>query len=264
MRAAYPVRHFLVFFILSVLLIFLDGQGVLAPLRRGAQTVTLPAKNTLFIFKKSLLSPLQTFSSKQEAGQKIAELEGKIASLSAQLGQKQALERENEELRRLLGAPLSSSWKFAPARVVNKQADILLVTADFAPEAGTPVIIPADRGAIFVGRVEEVLGREAKVVLGTHETSKIPAYAMTADGTKTAAGIVMGDGESAVLDQVLTGEALEQGFLVLTTGETGLPPDLLIGEVEKVIAEESRVWKRAKIKLAMREVSEFVFFLTEY
>lgn len=132
----------LFWFLLALLIFFLDTREVFEPLRTAVQSVTIPVKAGLASSRESALSPFRFILLSRQKGEKITELEEKIASLSATLARVHSIEEENEKLRKLLGAPLPSSWKFSPARVVAQEEDILVLISDYNPTEGTPVIVP--------------------------------------------------------------------------------------------------------------------------
>lgn len=242
----------LFFFYLSaaLLLVFLDNKGIVSPLRNVAQNLTIPPKSALFGLKKA---------ADLKGGERIGELEKEVNALRAQYAKMMVLEEENERLRKLLGSPLPASWKFTVSRVISKEEDFL-ITENTEAQKGMSVIIPADKGGILVGKVYEVRGREVKIMLPSHPDSRIPAFVRNEQGVKTASGIVVGEGRNAKLDQVLTSESLDKGYLVLTSGEGGVPPDLLIGEIDKVKREEGKAWQTAVLNLSLGN-PDYVFFL---
>lgn len=265
-------RDLFLYIILSVALIFLDSRGTFSPLRQAFQALTIPIKNSLYQTKQSFGAPFAFIARDVEEGRTLVRLEEEIASLSAQVMRTKALEEENENLRRLLGAPLPNLWKFIPARVVTREEDVIIVSGTPGQGEGTPVIVPASgneqniaTGGILIGKVRQVLGRETKVILPTHPGSRIPVFTRRAiTGARQASGILIGDKGSAILDQVLTGESLQSGDFVITSGGAGLPPDLLIGTVEEVLGPGSRAWQRASVKMALEEIPEYVFLISEY
>lgn len=248
----------------SLLLFLLDGQAVFSPLRSAVQAATIPLKAGLFDIREQVVLPFQQIFLARQKGEQIAGMQDKVSSLSAQIAQLESVEEENERLRILLGAPLSPAWKFAPAQVVARQENELILTSDYVASAGTAVIVPKAReAALLVGVVSNIQGREIRVILPSHQNFRIPAYVRPATGgAKTASGIVSGETGKVILSQVVSGESLEQGSLVLTKN-TNLPPDLLIGEIEKVLPHGGQTFKKARVKVAY-ETSEIVFFVTEY
>ena len=255
----------IVYLLLAVLLYFLDSRGTLGSVHSATQALTTPVRSFLFNTKQNILSPLSVFSDSSKQEQRVKELEEKNASLSAQLAKLTGLQEENEKMRRLLGTDLPPSWQFATARVVTVTADTLVLTSDHAPQDDTSVITTKESG-IFVGRVQEVKGKEVQILLPSHSSSKIPVIVRDSEsGLRQASGIGVGRGGRAVLEQVLTSEQIKEGDLILTSGEGGVPEELLLGYVAEVSRVEGAAWQQAEIKSAVDlDDLDFVFFVTKF
>lgn len=261
------MKLFFFYFFFSLFLIFLDSKGIISPLRGLTQTLTVPFNLLLFELKTAAASPLRFILEDSQAGERVSKLEEKVSRLTAENARVKALQQENERLRQLLGSPLAPSWKFTPGRVITQQGDFLIVTSaatNASIAKGTPVIVSADGGGILVGKVHQVLGHELKIMLPSHPEARIPSFVRGKDGAKTASGIVVGEARTASLEQVLTSEKLQNDYPVFTTGEAGFPADLLIGEITEISGEEGRAWQKAKLRLSLRDLPEYVFFVTEY
>lgn len=254
-----------IFYLLfSVFIYFLDSRGTLNFVHKSAQVLTIPVRSSLFDARNAVLSPLAVFSSSEQNMARIKELEGKVASLSSQLADQKALEEENAKMRRLLGTNLPPNWQFASARVVSVSSDTMSVTSDYGATSGTPVLAASESG-VLVGRTEKVVGKEVHVQLPTHISSKIPVIVRGQDGSRRAAGIIVGQGGTARLEQVLASESLETGDLILTSGDAGLPPELLVGYVDKITKNEASPWQEAGVKSAINvQALDFVFFVTKF
>jgi len=62
-----------------------------------------------------------------------------------------------------------------------------------------------------------------------------------------ARGILTGHSGSLLLDKVLQAEDIREGDLVTTSGEDDWLPDLLIGQIEEVLAEPAEIYKKAQV-----------------
>lgn len=259
------IYYLAIFYLLfSIFIYFLDSRGTLDFVHRGAQILTIPVRSWLYDSRVTLLSPLSVFSNSAKQSDQIRELEGRAASLSSQLADQKALEEENAKMRRLLGTNLPPNWQFAPARVVSISGDVMNVVSDYNAGVGTPVLTTSE-GGVLVGRVEKVVGRQTLVTLPTNISSKIPVIVRGQDGTRRASGIVVGQGGTARLEQVLSSESLETGDLILTSGDANLPPELLVGYVDKVSRNETSPWQEAGVKSAINISGlDYVFFVTKY
>lgn len=239
-RPAQKSIYLLVFyFVISSLFLFLDSRGSLGGLHIVGQRVTTPLEERLYGGKTEVLGRFGGLGRLGKEEKNTQYLEERIAFLEGQIGQMGALREENERMRYLLGAGLSANWRFEPLRVFSIYADLVNVggIGEIGGMRGKIVIATEGKGGIYVGRVEKVVGQQAEVFLPTKDGEKIPVRVRNRDtGEVRASGILVGRGEDMIIDQVLTGEVLEEGDLVLTAGdERGVPPELLIGYVARIL-----------------------------
>lgn len=262
-------RIHLVFFVFAIILILLEKNSYLTFLHEFGQKFFSPVRTNLIHIAKGA-SGIISFASSGKMQEKILQLEALNAQLYSEAANVRALEEENMESRRLLGSNLPGSWKFNAGKVIWALGDSLYITADPLPEPGVTVIYTQDTGqvpiGVYVGRVNSNVGGEREVILPTNQNSKIPAIvrdAKTRD--RRAGGILLGRGGAVILDQVLTGESLNVGDLVLTSGEAGVPPELLVGFIESVLDSKNTAVRQAEVKLAVEpKTLEYVFFVTKY
>jgi len=112
---------------------------------------------------------------------------------------------------------------------------------------------------IFIGKIAKGSPKKSLVVLPLDPDSKIPAK------TNRAKGILTGEFQAQLLlKEVLHEETLQEGDLVLTTGEGDLEANLVLGEVEDVFKNEKELFQEAKVKpLLDLSKLETVFILKE-
>ncbi|MBI2007290.1 MAG: rod shape-determining protein MreC [Candidatus Blackburnbacteria bacterium] len=254
---------FIFYFLFSISIIYADRRGFLADLHRFAQGVTTPVGSQLFRARVALFAPFSGFSSENEKDKKIREMEAENAGLLAKLASLKGVEEENVRARHLLGATLPPSWHFEPARVVSVFADKMFLTSDTVPSLGMPVITSGDKGGVFLGLVENVSGKKATVVLPTSESAKNTVLIRDGEtGERHGAGILVGQGR-LTLEQVLASETINEGDIVVTSGE-GLPPELLVGYVTKVL-EIKGAFQEAEVEPAVDPAKlDFVFLITRF
>lgn len=255
---------FIFYFLLSLLIIFADKRGFLADLHRFAQGFTIPVESRLFALRRTLISPFSVLFSTGDKDKRIQELEKENALLLGQLSQLKSVEEENEKARHLLGASLPPSWRFEPARVVSSFASRIYLTADFKPKQGTPVITSQEKSGVLVGQVKKVLGEKIEVILSTSDLFKTTVLVRDKEtGERRAAGILVGQAGRLKLEQVLTSETVEEGDMVVTSGE-GLPPELLIGFISKVF-ENHGTFQEAEVNYPVDLAKlDFVFLVTKF
>lgn len=244
------------YFVAGGLLLFGDLRGFLRPVHVFAQAITIPVESRFFRGKEETLGKLGSLGELgEDKNQRIQELEERNALLSSQIAQIGSLRTENEHMRNLLGSSLPSSWKFTPARFISLQIDRLYAEAPSQDITGKPVIWvntpePGKTNyGVFLGRIEKIVGQRAEILLPTSSDSKVRVNVKDRDsGQKQAMGIVEGRGGRMILGQVLTGETLESGDIVVTAGDDNIPPDLILGYIDKVLGVEKGTFVQAEMK----------------
>lgn len=176
---------------------------------------------------------------------------------------KQRLERENDQLRRLLNIDRNGVSRYQPvtARVIGRSPTLWYATVnvDKGRVDGLRVNQPVVNGDGLVGKVTSVTRGAAQVTLITDHTSGVSAMANTREGgmpTRTY-GLVqteVGDPADLLLNFVSRRSNIEKGDLVTTAGsrssrlESLFPPDIPIGMVERVNPEELSQNQRVHIR----------------
>jgi len=100
---------------------------------------------------------------------------------------------------------------------------------------------------IYVGQIISVGERDSLVQLPNDPNSKIPV-AIKQPGSPGihARGLLVGQfGGKLVLDRVLQEEDIRQGDLVVTSGEEGYLPDLVIGQIKEVLPGTAEIYQQA-------------------
>ena len=233
-------RKFFILFSISLLLAILDRGGLLKGIRSPFEPYITQSKKVIYQTVSQLrLLPTVLFSY-NDLVQSISESR-KLISENKQMKLKITdLEEENEALRRQLGAPLPLSYKFIPANVIalSRQME-LSVGSNNGVEPGMTVV----DGQVLVGRILSVSEYRSKVILLTDNDIEVPA--ITQRGTR---GMVRGQlGELISFDSVLQKDLLFLEDVVYTSGEADFPPQLLIGEVTHIDADDAAVYKKAQL-----------------
>lgn len=242
--------------LISLLLIFLEKQGMVKPLREGVEIVTKPVKRGIYRPFQRIRGQWLFLSSRRSQSEKIKFLEEKEQELLAEKEKNRALLEENKALRAQLEAPLPPTWEFLPAQTLGQTP---LLTLDKGEKNGVKVGQTAIFKNILVGKVVKITPYQSQVQLPTDPSAKIPVVCQ-----KTRArGILRGEfGKSLVLGEVLQGETLEVGDLLVTTGEGDFPKGLLVGKITEVEKLETEVFQKAQISpLLDYEKLETVFLL---
>src|SRR5690606_20720812 len=113
-------RPFVVAILLCViagLLLLLDRQGMLAPVRHGAQQLLAPAAQRLTALRDEVVTAMTAPRTEDALRARVAELEQQNAALQAELLRREQAAVENEFLRQQLEIEQANPWKLLGAEV---------------------------------------------------------------------------------------------------------------------------------------------------
>ncbi len=233
-----------IYFGLAVLLYLFDIVGILSPFHTISDTIFNPVKGLIFANVKTwrdFVTASFAYSSIKSELTRLDLLQKRVLELEQET---QELSEENSKLREILEAPIPSAWKVLPNSVlgITRTMTISAGAKDGIAEGMTVI-----DGPYFVGRVLSVNQKSAQVRLPND--SEIEILAKTSRDTR---GIVRGVfGEKMELQQVLQSDELFLEDRVLTTGEDGLAPGLLLGTVDEIESREADPYKKAILKPAV-------------
>lgn len=224
----------------SLILILLDYFSLLRPIKFPLENAITPVR--VFIFKtRSDVVDLYQYISHFRSLSRVLTENAKLNQDNEEYHfQAQFLKSENEQLRRQLGAPLPASYQFIPGRViaVYDRMEINIGQKDGVKEGMTVVL-----ETTFVGKIKTVSQNRSTVILPTD-----PDLFVSAKTEKGARGVVTGQkGSGIILDKVLQKDPIFLNDLVLTSGEDGVPPNLLVGKIISITNNDTNAYKQAKL-----------------
>ena len=226
-----------IYVLLALVLLGLDRFGFLSGPRSFFEKITLPVKQSIW---QEYQAVNQSLSGKQDQPaslilieEHMEALERENLSLKGELGR---LEEENQSMRRLLGAPLSSSWRFVPAKVIGLQGDVARINqgAEQGIIAGAAVIMEK----VLVGEVIEAGSRTSQVRLVSHTDFTAPAQ-IQEGGFK---GIIKIYGSRLFLEEIPLEADLKPGNLVIRQKD-----DLVIGTIGRIVSDPKESWQKAEV-----------------
>jgi rod shape-determining protein MreC len=220
--------YFIAFIALSAIFIVLDRLSALNWLKSLTQRTTNPFKHSIHIYNVDS-------DQKEETEQKMDQ-----AKLQAEIDK---LKQENEDMKRLLGAPLPPSWHFIPAKVLKIEKGVM--TINQGSKAGVKENQTVVYENVLIGRVSEVQPNLSKIILPTNK-EEIQAKVSSTN----VQGIVKSEGEVLKLTEVLQEKSLENNQIIITSGaEEKYREGLIIGKVSQVDKDEVEIYKKATIEL---------------
>jgi len=232
-------RVFLGLLLVSGFLWWSDGRGWWKWLHLPIDRLVQPVRHRLYVTSQKLWGGAELLD---EGWQGEAETIIEKAELLR-------LRKENEGLRKLLGAPLPADWQFIPAEILQKLDEKLVIGVGRRSgiKAGDLVMglvkIKNTETGWLIGRIEKTEERQSQVQLLTDKNMIVKA--ITEIGIE---GIIEAEEGKLLMKNVLQEKILDKGDLVLTKGGDGWLGDLVIGRVSQVIKVESAVYQQIEVK----------------
>lgn len=225
---------------LSIIVLLLDKLKLLAVVKSPLEDLVIPVQKNLYqrisrvksvpINVRYYLMLGENMDQIRSLQQKKNELELKNALLT----------EENTFLRAQLGAPLPPTFKFVPAAVIalSSNMEINIGQKDGVRE-GMPVVFED----YLIGLIKTAENSRSLVTILTDRQLAVPAKSNR--GTR---GIVTGGASGSVhFEKILQKDALFMDDVVITSGEGGLPPNLLIGKISHITSADVAVYKSALV-----------------
>ena len=182
-------------------------------------------------------------------------LEKENRVLVEKLIDQEKIKKENIALRSQFQTPYPEAYFLLPAAIVGMKS--------FLPGISAPDSLILDKGSqdnvqagdvvlyenFLIGQVAKTSVHLSLVYLMTGKDISI-----TVKTAKTGAlGLIKGQGEEMLLDNVLLSEKLETSDVVVSKGDVaidgkGVPPDLIIGKIVSIDKKTSELFQTAKIE----------------
>lgn len=235
------------------LLVFFNPHQIFSPVRKVLTVVVYPFQKFFFQVSSSVETVkgfVISIGSLKHENEKLFEENQKLLAQKAMLG---GVEEENKVLREQLNLLPREKFNLEGAFVISRDPHGLgsWIEIDkgknFGLESGMPVIVS---DGILIGKVGEVFGSSAQVILVSNSQSLINAI----DSKTGAKGIVRGEYQlGSVMDMVLQADTLNAGDEIVTSGSSeNFPKGLLIGKVEKVGMSGDGLFQQATIVLPVQ------------
>jgi rod shape-determining protein MreC len=228
----YPSKKwpfFLFLIIFSLVILFFDKFGFISFIKGGLEKIYIP-------FGHKLYQPRISSEAEPESQQKIVKLEAEIVNLK----------KENSDFRRLLGAPLPSSWHFLPAMVIGNDNGVLLV--DKGQKDGVVVNQAVIFNDFMVGKIIETGENLSRLQTPNNPDFKLAAIVKSPNNENLSArGLILVQGGRLVLDQVLMEEKIAVGDIVMSALDRNIPADIPLGTITN-ISKPSAVFQKAEIE----------------
>lgn len=234
-------KKFIFLIFLSLTLVILDKFKLLKVVKSPLEDLVIPLQKIIYrrildvrsfpVNVRFYLKLGQNMDQIRSLQQKKSELELKNALLT----------EENTILRVQLGAPLPPAFKFVPAAVIGLSADMKLnIGLKDGVREGMPVVFED----YLIGVIKTAENSRSRSTILTDREIAVPAK--TNRGSR---GIVTGGGSNIIyFEKILQKDALFIDDVVITSGEGGFPPNLLIGKISHITSTDVAVYKSALVE----------------
>lgn len=240
--------------VVSFMFLGLDFLGWLSGFRTLSERSINPISGIIRSAGLAALQPLSTFRFALSGPTRVADLENRYAESLVKAETVDALTRENESLRTLLGSGASSEYSYTPVQTVSLEGELVLAAGDaLGVRAGETLV---NENHILIGRVTRVSSWTswATPISDTH--SQVPVMI----GNLKIAGIMTGIGDKGIV-QVQQSDAVRLGDIVKTSGVQGtFVAGLLIGRVVDVEPESAAIYKNVEVEL-LGKPTDFVYLV---
>lgn len=235
---------FLFFIFVSILLLFAFRTSLLNAVYGVAQLGILPIQRSVHVSFWGLLTNNPTTK----------EIQKENMNLKQQLVGFTEMKRENAALHDQFEDTETSSYDQIPSKVVGSKG--------FIPGVSLPSQFILDKGGsdkVNVGNAvvykNSLVGKVVKVTPHVSLIDSVTKQGMSFTGrdlSTNALGVVKGQGDGIILDNVVLSDKLNVGDIVITKGDInekgiGVPPNLIVGKVTSIDRRPSSLFQSAEV-----------------
>ncbi len=216
--------------LLPLALIF-DLSGLTPAWRSPVLTITAPFLQSATQLRWQLNQVLTRATLLSQATKQVILLQNELTQAKSAQAQLQSLQEENQALRRQLDLPPATRPKLVATTIISYPDSLVQLPDDGSDFAGSAVLSQG----VLLGFIKDSQSGLGRVELLVSPTSR-RLLAKTAGGVQ---GLVNADGKNLTLSAVDRQAQIESGELVLTTGQPGVPANLIIGSIGRVVSPQT-------------------------
>ena len=214
----------------GILLSILQQIGWAALVQATTHPVVLPIQQKTLGILRSIEAPIVSVPRWYRSQARLAELQVQYSSALARISDVERLERENEELRKLLSSN-TQVQRIIAAPIVSYSLPTIAAGSEAGVQEGQLVY----SSGTVLGHVTKISPRSAQITLLSSKNAE-PILAETDTGVQ---GIVKGTGTRIILTQVMTSDQLIPGSRITAVGQPGVPPGAFLGTVGQITSRSS-------------------------
>lgn len=249
--------RFIFFVVVSVILILVDGRlRSLDGFRSTVISLTTPFTSLMTLPREWLSSSEGYFLSKAKLAHNLNELTEANQTMALQNVRVQELQRENEELRKLLNAVPRSANKAVTAEVIGRVSDQFTrrVRINVGESDGVLQGMPVIGASGVLGQISRVVAHQSEVTLLTDHRQQI-----TVRNERTGQFFILhGTGDNALMDLMFVAPTsdIKSGDRLVTAGLDHIfPKDILVGTVNETIYQSGETPKTVTVTPTFSELT---------
>jgi cell shape-determining protein MreC len=224
-----------------VLIVALQVTGVSIWIQSAIMWVFSPALHVSTAIVQTIEWPIKAMVQRQQVLRRVQQLEVQYAQAISELSSLEGVAAENKELKRLLE---NTDREYRQTRIASLLISLARPAVSVGSDAGIVEGSEVISQGVLIGTVSEVTPSISFISLLVQPDH--PAIlARTRQGTQ---GIVSGTGRYLVMEEVGLDSPLEVGDVVVTSGQSGISKNLVIGQVVRVIKDPAAPVKRAQLE----------------
>ncbi len=232
----------------------IEGGNVIFP-QSILETITQPLSNTATSISDWVENTLDTFVNAQKYRQENIMLREKLNEMYKQIRNNEKLADENEKLREMLDIEQKNpdyEWS-APCSVIARNANDIYggFTIDKGTDDGIELHDPVFTSIGLVGVVTEISSNHS--VVTSIISTDVTVGAITSESDTV--GIIENDVKYSsdgycIMSYINKNSGVNEGEVVLTSGGSVFPPDLVIGTVKEIFDDSNGLTLHAVIEPA--------------
>ncbi len=238
-----------------IIAVLITGQyvGFFHPLNNVLTKIFSPLARLSYNFGELFTKDKYTDLNSDELRNRLEKVEVDNRRLLAENGRLAEIEKENKQLKDIIGYRQTVSQSVLVARVIARSgaensSRQQTITLDQGNKQGLATGLPiTDAEGIVVGRVTDTKDYLAEGCLLFKDSCR---FAVAIQGQAGTVGILQSDLNLTLkIDFIPYSRSVEVGQIIITSGlETGVPAGLVIGQVTEVIKEGNELWQHALVK----------------
>ncbi len=227
-KTNYWLNEWVMIIVIWLIIALGEFVGVAQPLTNLAQSIVQPVQKLSVHLLAVIISPFEYGHSLYKAQRRIQDLELRYAEASALLGSLDQLKAENQALRELIQIKQERTAPTQIAQPILSYSHPLISNGSNQGIQTGQLVLVANT---LVGLVGDVSAAQSQVILLTQEGGPT-MLVRTESGVQ---GLLKGDGKNVLLSEIPVAADLKVGERITTIGQAGIPRDVFVGRIARVI-----------------------------